>query len=53
MVKVRLTMIVDETAIDVAGLLSEIDDLKAELKKAHSVIDQMSGQMGPMTLMPG
>ena len=34
-------MIVDETAIDVAGLLSEMDDLKEELKSAHEMIERM------------
>ena len=34
-------MIVDETSIDVAQLLSEIDDLKIQLKNAHMVINRM------------
>ena len=33
-------MIIDESAIDVAGLLSEIDELNTKLKKKQDLIDR-------------
>ena len=33
-------MIIDESAISVAGLMSEIDELKTKLKKKQDLIDK-------------
>ena len=44
-----MQVIIDESAIDVAGLLSEIDDLKIKLKQKQDVINVLQRENYPGT----